>query len=82
VIGSIRRECLNHVVVLGARHLRRILGAYVDYYNRTRTHLSLGKAAPERRSVQPPIQGGWWKSHASVGSITNTCGGRRESMDE
>jgi len=56
VIGSIRRECLNHVVVLGARHLRRILGAYVDYYNRTRTHLSLGKDAPERRSVQPPIQ--------------------------
>jgi transposase InsO family protein len=51
VIGSIRRECLDHVVVLGARHLRRIPGAYVDYYNRTRTHLSLAKDAPEPRSV-------------------------------
>jgi len=37
VIGSIRRECLDHVVVIGERHLRGILSAYVDYYNRTRT---------------------------------------------
>src|SRR5262249_28057620 len=40
VIGSIRRKCLDHVVVIGERHLMRILAKYVDYYNRTRTHLS------------------------------------------
>jgi len=57
VIGSIRRECLDHVVVIGERHLLGILSKYVDYYNRTRTHLSLAKDAPEPRSVQPPRQG-------------------------
>ena len=57
MIGSIRRECLNHVVVLSERHLREILSKYVDYYNATRTHLSLVKDAPESRSVQPPSQG-------------------------
>src|SRR5438093_1580866 len=57
VIGSIRRECLDHVVVLGERHLRRILSTYVDYYNETRTHLSLAKDAPEPRSVPPPSHG-------------------------
>src|SRR6266436_9689476 len=54
VIGSIRRECLDHVVVIGERHLLGIPSKYVDYYNRTRTHLSLAKDAPEPRSVQPP----------------------------
>jgi len=57
VIGSIRRECLDHIVVIGERHLRGILSTYVDYYNETRTHLSLAKDAPEPRSVQPPRQG-------------------------
>ena len=57
VIGSLRRECLDHVVVVGERHLLGILSKYVDYYNRTRTHLSLAKDAPESRSVQPPSQG-------------------------
>ena len=57
VIGSIRRECLDHVVVIGERHLRRILSTYVDYYNRTRTHLSLTKDSPEPRTVQRPSQG-------------------------
>ena len=52
VIGSIRRECLDHVVVIGERHLRGILSKYMDYYNRTRTHLSLTKDAPEHRTVQ------------------------------
>jgi len=58
VIGSIRRECLDHVVVIGERHLMRILSEYVDYYNRTRTHLSLTKDAPEPRRVQPSSHGG------------------------
>jgi putative transposase len=57
VIGSIRRECLDHVVVIGERHLKGILSEYVHYYNGTRTHLSLAKDAPEPRSVQPPSQG-------------------------
>src|SRR2546426_4565545 len=57
LIGSIRRECLDHVVVIGERHLKGILWEYVDYYNRTRTHLSLAKDAPEPRSVQPPRRG-------------------------
>jgi len=57
VIGSIRRECLDHVVVIGERHLREILSKYVNYYNETRTHLSLSKDAPEPRSVQLPSEG-------------------------
>ena len=57
VIGSIRRECLDHVVVIGERHLREILSKYVDYYNGTRTHLSLSKDAPKPRTVQLPSQG-------------------------
>ena len=57
VIGSIRRECLNHMIVLGERHLRRILRSYVDYYNSTRTHLSLDKDTPEGRPIQHPNQG-------------------------
>ena len=57
VIGSIRRECLDHVVVMGERHLREILTKYVDYYNGSRTHLSLAKDAPEPRTVQRPSEG-------------------------
>jgi len=49
LIGSIRRECLNHVIVLRQRHLRRILRSYFLYYQRSRTHLGLGKDAPEAR---------------------------------
>ena len=43
VLGSIRRECLDHIVIFSERHLRRVLSSYVDYYQRTRTHLSLDK---------------------------------------
>jgi putative transposase len=57
VIGSIRRECLDHVVVIGERHLQGILSKYVNYYNGTRTHLSLAKDAPRSRRVQPPSEG-------------------------
>ena len=57
VIGSIRRECVYHVIVLGERHLKRILKRYVDYYNGTRTHLSLYKDAPEARPIQPSERG-------------------------
>jgi putative transposase len=54
VIGSIRRECLDHVVVFNELHLRRVLSSYVDYYHRTRTHLSLDKDCPDSRPIQPP----------------------------
>jgi len=57
LIGSIRRECLNHVIVLNEKHLRRILKSYFDYYHRSRTHLSLAKDAPEPRAMQPPELG-------------------------
>jgi putative transposase len=57
LIGSIRRECLDHVSVLGERHLRRILTAYFAYYHRTRTHLSLEKDAPDGRHIEPPSLG-------------------------
>jgi putative transposase len=57
LIGSIRRECLNHVLVLSERHLRNILIEYVSYYHRTRTHLSLAKDAPDGRPVEPPAMG-------------------------
>lgn len=51
MIGSIRRECLDHVVVLSERHLRRMLNAYLAYYHRSRTHLALAKDAPEYRVI-------------------------------
>jgi len=51
VIGSIRRECLDHVIALNERHLRRMLRNYVSYYQRSRTHLALDKDAPEGRAA-------------------------------
>ena len=51
-IGSIRRECMDHTVVFGEAHLRRIFKAYASYYNDVRTHLSLNKNAPFFRTVQ------------------------------
>ena len=52
LIGSIRRECVDHIIVLGEVHLRRILRSYADYYNGVRTHRSLNKDAPVFRLVQ------------------------------
>ncbi len=66
LIGSIRRECLDHVVVLGEAHLRRILRAYARYYNDVRTHRSLDKDAPVSRPVQ---QTGIISSHAILGGL-------------
>ena len=65
LIGSIRRECIDHVVVFGERHLRHVLLSYMSYYNSTRTHLSLNKDAPMSRAAETagrilchPILGG------------------------
>ena len=52
LIGSIRRDCLDHVVVFGERHLRHLLNSYQSYYNEVRTHLSLQKDAPIPRAVR------------------------------
>jgi transposase InsO family protein len=52
LIGSIRRECLDHVVIFGEAHLRQVLKAYAGYYNSVRTHLSLSKDAPLVRPVR------------------------------
>jgi transposase InsO family protein len=52
LIGTLRRDCLDHVLIFGARHLRQILTSYCSYYNQSRTHLSLDKDAPLQRTVQ------------------------------
>jgi putative transposase len=57
IIGSIRRECLNHVIILNERHLRQVLKCFASYYHEARTHLSLDKLSPVPRSIEPPDQG-------------------------
>ena len=66
LIGSIRRECVDHLIVLGEAHLRRILQSYARYYNEIRTHRSLNKDAPISRTVQ---RIGIVKSHAILGGL-------------
>ena len=51
-IGSIRRECLDHVIIWGEAHLRQVLKAYTVYYNATRTHLGIDKDAPNCRPIE------------------------------
>jgi transposase InsO family protein len=58
--GGIRREFLDHMIVLSEAHLKRILAAYIEYYNRSRTHLSLEMDSPSTRPVQAPDQVGGW----------------------
>ena len=73
LIGSIRRECVDHIIVLSERHLRHVLLSYMQYYNELRTHLSLEKDAPAPRSVQRtgrilcrPILGGLHHQYARI----------------
>ena len=66
LIGSIRHECLDHIIVLGEAHLRRILKSYADYYNGVRTHRSLNEDAPVSRQIQ---RTGSIKSHALLGAL-------------
>jgi transposase InsO family protein len=66
LIGSIRRECLDHLIVLGEAHLRRILKNYADYYNGVRTHRSLNKDAPVSRPVR---RSGFISSDALLGGL-------------
>jgi hypothetical protein len=57
MVGSIRGNCLDQVVVLNEQHLKGMLTSYFNYYRRWRTHLSLGMDSPESRAVQPPSLG-------------------------
>lgn len=57
LIGSIRRDRLDHVIVINEQHLRRLLKEYLLYYHRSRTHLSLDKDCPESRAAEPPRLG-------------------------
>ena len=75
LIGSIRRECLDHLVVLSEAHLRRILQAYARYYNKIRTHRSLDKDAPISRPVQ---RIGSINSHAILGGLSLRAMGIRD----
>jgi transposase InsO family protein len=79
LIGSIRRECLDHVVVFGERHLRHILLSYMKYYNEVRTHLSLEKDTPVSRAVERtghilcrPILGGLHHQYVRIRFATGT----------
>ncbi|WP_225709676.1 TonB-dependent receptor domain-containing protein [Bradyrhizobium cenepequi] len=74
LIGSIRRECLDHIIVLSEMHLRQILRSYARYYNDIRTHRSLNKDAPVARPVQRT--GASNRSPSSADSITTTSGFR------
>jgi hypothetical protein len=74
MIGSIRRECLDHIVVLGDAHLRQILRSYARYYNDIRTHRSLDKDGPVSRRVSGPESLAHTRSLA--GSITTMSGFR------
>ena len=56
-VGTLRRDCLNHVIALSENHLRRIVRNYLGYYHDCRTHLSLDKDAPEPRAIEPPESG-------------------------
>ena len=67
LIGSVRREFLDHVIVLGEDHLRRLLSLYIAYYHESRTHLSLDRNAPQPREVEPP-------SHGAVVAIPHVGG--------
>ena len=66
LIGSIRRECLDHVIIWGEPHLRRILRSYGNYYNNMRTHRSLNKDAPISRPIQ---RTGIISSHPILGGL-------------
>ena len=66
LIGSIRHKCLDHVIVLGEVHLRRIMKSYARYYNGFRTHRSLNKDAPNSRPVQ---RSGPISSHAILAGL-------------
>jgi len=69
LIGSIRRECLDHIVIFNEKHLRRVLREYLVYYEGSRTHLGLAKDCPEHRAIEPPDVGGKIVALPMVGGL-------------
>lgn len=57
VIGSIRRECLDHLIIIGEDHLRQILRNYIDYYHHSRPYQALEKNSPTPREIEAPVKG-------------------------
>jgi transposase InsO family protein len=80
VIGTMRRECLNHMVVLNERCLHRHLKSFSDYYHRSRTHLALEKDSPEPRPIQPQTLDGSSRFRKLVGYIIGTSGAPPEQL--
>jgi transposase InsO family protein len=79
LIGSIRRECLDHIIVPGEGHLRHVMKRYAEYYNNSRTHLSLSKDSPISRSVQRvgginslPVLGGLHQTNCRIEQMIGT----------
>ena len=71
LVGSIRRECVDHVVVLGRRHLQKLLEGYERYYNESRCHLGLGKDSPQSRETEPPEMGARIVAIPHLGGLHN-----------
>ncbi|MGV7223714.1 MAG: integrase core domain-containing protein [Nitrospinales bacterium] len=69
VIGSIRRDCLDHIIVLNENHLKGILSDYFEYYHRDRTHLGLSKDTPYKRQIQLEPENGMLISLPRIGGI-------------
>ena len=70
VIGTLRRECLDHMIVLHQQHLQSVLSEYVGYYNQDRLHRTLGLRTPNRGHTRPPIESG--RAPCYTGCITFT----------
>src|SRR5262245_33054182 len=82
LIGSIRRECLDHVIVWNASSLRRVLQNYFEYYERSRMHLALNKHAPVSRPVEDQRTAALWKLPKSGDSIVDTSAAPPRSPSE
>jgi len=80
LIGSIRRECLDHVVIVNERHLRHVLHEYLSYYSEARTHLGLEKDSPETRAIEPRKPAGSSRFHGSAVCTTATHAARRKEQ--
>ena len=77
IIGSIRRECLVHLIILNENHLKRVLTDYFEYYHHDRTHLGLGKETPHRRPTQRRPQNGKLIMFPRVGGLHHRYEWRR-----
>jgi hypothetical protein len=82
VIGTIRRECLDHVLVFNETSLYRYMKSFVTYYHESGTHLALGKDSPESRPVQPPELGGIVATRKSAVSIIDMNGVQPDNCSE